>query len=223
MWLWQIKTHQRGDPRVTQVSSQDQALRGKVAWPQEFRKLGKVSVSVGHQQKQHQGLLHILPSIVLLLSHCGNEDELSKEEFLGGVAKFPPTLVISQKKRSRSSRRKSCIRSCCLSTVPPGTSFQPLVSEWGRELSKQQFVTFEYLGGQRKSASQGPRGCQKSQDLESSQHLSCGNCILQLMGLLGLLQGRAGRKQEHRSQDPENTLICKHHRAFLPSALDHQK
>lgn len=35
---------------------------------------------------------------------------------------------------------------------------------------------------------------------------------------MGLLQGRTGRKQEPRSQDAGNTLPCKHHEVFLPSA-----
>lgn len=45
-----------------------------------------------------------------------------KKKCLEGIAKFPPTLVISHKKRSWSSRRKSCINTSCLSTVPPGTA-----------------------------------------------------------------------------------------------------
>ena len=35
-------------------------------------------------------------------------------------------------------------------------------------------------------------------------------------GPMGLLQGETGRKQEPRSQDSGNTLICKHQEAFLP-------
>lgn len=82
-------------------------------------------------------------------------DELSKEKCLEGRVKFPPTSVICQKKRRRSSRRKSCIRTC-LSTAPPGTSSAPGSS--GKLVISNTWIG----GGQGKSASYGPSGHWKS-------------------------------------------------------------